>query len=83
MIGDGSVVTLGYDGSKGVGLGYQLFYVRANGAVVAIATASFDDQGGGKFARDIVVFDSDADGRGFIELSTMFTPPGMRYRLKK
>ena len=77
VIGDGAVLTLGYDGSKGTGLAYQLFLVRPNGAVVALNTALFDDQGGGKFARDIVVFDSDADGRpGFIELSTMFTPPG-------
>ncbi len=77
VIGDGAVLTLGYDGSKGTGLAYQLFLVRPNGAVAALNTASFDDQGGGKFARDIVVFDSDAGGRtGFMELSTMFTPPG-------
>ena len=43
----------------------------------ALNLASFDDKGGGKFARDTVVFNSDADGRlGFMELSTTFTPPG-------
>ena len=77
VLGDGSLVQLGYDGSKGVGLDYQLFYVRDDGSVVAITTASFEDIGGGQYQRDIVVFNSDADGRaGFIELSTMFTPPG-------
>jgi hypothetical protein len=77
VIGDGALLTLGYDGSKGVGLGFQLFYIRDDGTVEALHLASFDDKGGGKFARNIVVFDSDADGRpGFMELSTMFTPPG-------
>ena len=77
VIGDGAVLTLGYDGSKGVGLGFQLFYIRDDGTVKALNLASFDDKGGGKFARDTVVFNSDADGRpGFMELSTTFTPPG-------
>ena len=82
-IGDGTLIEVGYDGSKGTGLAYQLFYVRADGSVRSITNASFDDLGGGKFSRDIVVFDADADGRpGFIELSTMLIPDGVTVEQK-
>jgi hypothetical protein len=77
LIGDGSRVSIGYDGSKGTGLSYSLFYIQDNGTVVPMTGGFFTDEGSGSFAATIFVYNSDADGRsGFMELETVLMPPG-------
>jgi hypothetical protein len=77
LIGDGGRVEIGYNGAKGSGLSYALFYVQDNGTVVPMTGGFFTDEGAGKFAQQIFVYSSDADGRaGFMELETVFMPPG-------
>ena len=77
IVGDGSEITVGYDGSKGDGLSYNLFYIQNNGTVVPIGGGFFKDNKDGSFSQEIAEFNSDADGRyGFMELQTVFIEPG-------
>lgn len=76
-VGDGSEITVGYDGSKGDGLSYNLFYIQNNGTVVPLGGGFFKDNKDGSFSQEITEFNSDADGRdGFMELQTVFIEPG-------
>ncbi len=71
-LGNNQPVEFHYDGSKGSGLSYQLFYISQNGSVHPIGGGTLDDQGGGVFRHDISVFNSSADQRpGFIEITTV------------
>ena len=72
-IGNGQLVSITYDGSKGgPSLFYQLSYVDPQGNVRPMTGGPFDSKGNGLFTRDIKVFTSDANGRpGFMEISTV------------
>jgi hypothetical protein len=72
-IGNGQMVSISYDGSKGgPSLFYQLAYVDPAGDVRPMTGGPFDSKGNGVFTRDIKVFTSDANGRpGFMEISTV------------
>ena len=72
VIGNGQVVEFHYDGSKGEGLTYDLFYVTESGDVQRIAGASLDKKADGIYSRDIKVFNASAHQRpGFMEIGTM------------
>ena len=72
VIGKGQLVEFKYDGSKGRGLSYQLYYVDANGSVHPDRISNFDDKGNGLFSSDIKVFNSNAHQRpGFLEVITV------------
>ena len=72
-IGNGQLVSISYNGSKGgPSLFYQLSYVDPEGNVRPMTGGPFDDKGNGLFTRDIKVFTSDANGRpGFMEVTTV------------
>ena len=72
-IGNGQLVSISYDGSKGgPSVFYQLSYIDPEGNVRPITGGPFDAKGNGVFTRDIKVFTSEANGRpGFIEVSTV------------
>lgn len=72
LLGKGEVVEIQYDGSKGDGLDYQLFYVDTNGSVHPMSGSNFEKKGGGIYSRDIVIFNSSAHQRpGFMEITTV------------
>ncbi len=72
LLKSGNVIEFGYDGSKGSGLDYQLFYVDENGSVHPMSGSNFEDKGDGVFSRDITVFNSSAHKRpGFMEVTTV------------
>lgn len=72
-IGNGQLVSISYDGSKGgPSLFYQLSYIDPQGDVRPITGGPFDSKGTGLFTRDIKVYTSDANGRpGFMEITTV------------
>ncbi|MEP6956881.1 MAG: hypothetical protein ABI883_08645 [Chthoniobacterales bacterium] len=71
-IGNGQVVSITYDGSKGSGLFYQLAYIDPTGNVRPITGGPFDAKEKGVFSRDIKVFTSEANGLpGFMEVTTV------------
>lgn len=72
-IGNGQLVSMTYDGSKGgPSLFYQLSYIDPAGDVRPITGGPFDEKEKGVFAHDIKVFTSEADGRpGFMVINTV------------
>jgi len=71
-IGKGQPVEIHYDGSKGDGLSYQLYYADESGSVHPMSGGTFIDKGAGVFSADIKVFNSSADKRpGFMEVITV------------
>lgn len=77
VVGDGSKITVGYDGSEGDGLYYQIFYVDKDGVVFPMGGSFFNDEKNGKFSQEITEFTTEADGRdGFLELTTIYVKPG-------
>ncbi len=72
-IGNGQLVSISYDGSKGgASLFYQLSYVDPEGNVRSATGGPFDSKGNGVFSHEIKVFTSQADGRpGFMEVTTI------------
>ncbi len=72
-IGNGQMVSLTYDGSKGgPSVFYQLSYVDPQGDVRPMTGGPFDAKGNGVFSHAIKVFTSDADGRpGFMEVTSI------------
>ena len=72
-IGNGQLVSISYDGSKGgPSVFYKLSYVDPEGEVRPVTGGPFDAKGNSLFTCDIKVFTSEADGRpGFMEVSTI------------
>ncbi len=71
-IGGGEVVTVEWDNSKDDSLFYTVHFVDAEGQVRPAANSVFDAKGSGVFTRDMVIFESNADGRpGFLELHSV------------
>jgi hypothetical protein len=71
-VGKGTLIEFHYDGSKGSGLDYQLYYVDQNGSVHPMSGSNFEDKGNGVFSREITVFNSSAHQRpGFMEVTTV------------
>jgi|GEM_PF-2239809 len=71
-IGGGELVTVEWNNTKDDSLFYTVHYVDAEGVVRPVANSVFDAKGGGVFTRDLVVYDSKADGRpGFLELHSV------------
>lgn len=72
VVGNGGLIEFEYDGSKGSGLDYQLYYADDNGSVHPIGGSNLEDKGDGKFSREITIFNSSAHLRpGFIEITTV------------
>lgn len=72
LIKSGNVIEFGYDGSKGDGLDYQLFYMDDSGSVHPMSGSNFENKGNGVFSRDITIFNSSAHLRpGFMEVTTV------------
>ena len=72
-IGNGQLVSVTYDGSKGgPSLFYQLAYIDPEGDVRSITGGPFDAKEKGVFSSDIKVFTSEANGRpGFMVVNTV------------
>ena len=72
-IGNGQLVSISYDGSKGgPSVFYQLSYVDPDGNVRPMTGGPFDSKGNGVFSHEIKVFTSAANDRpGFMEVSTI------------
>lgn len=72
-IGNGQLVSISYDGSKGgPSLFYQLSYIDPAGEVRPITGGPFDAKEKGVFSCDIKVFTSEANGRpGFMVINTV------------
>ena len=71
-IGNGQLVSMTYDGSKGGGLFYQLAYIDPMGDVRPITGGPFDEKEKGVFAHDIKVYTSEANGRpGYMVVFTV------------
>lgn len=72
LIGNGKLLEVRYDGSKGDNLSYDLFYTDQNGSVHPMTGGFFKKTAEGVFVAEITVFNSNANQRaGFMELTTV------------
>jgi hypothetical protein len=72
IVGNGGLIEFEYDGSKGSGLDYQIYYVDNNGSVHPIGGSNLENKGEGKFSREITIFNSSAHNcMGFMEITTV------------
>lgn len=80
--GDGSPLTIGYDGFVEGQLGYQISYVQDNGAVIPVTGGFFPEPVGTTFTSSDPYFDSTSDGYyGIVEvdLTSNVTFDGEKY----
>ena len=72
LLKSGNVIEFNYDGSKGDGLDYQLYYIDSSGSVHPMSGSNFENKGNGVYSRDITIFNSSAHLRpGFMEVTTV------------